>query len=94
MYLKSPDLILANAGKQFIAHKFKQYFRNMGIIVKKVLVKANHSIKLLECYDSPLRQFYTIITTEILGIKPKLAFQMFFKAFNNLIGVKSSMTLF
>lgn len=66
----------------------------MGIIVKKVLVKVNHSIKLVECYDSPLCQFYTIITTKILGIKPKLAFQMFFKAFNNLIGPNDLILIF
>ena len=58
----------------------------MGIIVKNVPVKAHHSIGLVERYHGPFCQVYTIITAEILGIKPKLALQMSFKVLNDSIG--------
>lgn len=41
------------------------------------MVKYNHE---------PLQQVYSIITTEIPGIKPNLIFQISFKAINNLVG--------
>lgn len=41
------------------------------------MVKRDHRL---------LQQVYFIITTKILGIKPNLALQMFFKAINSLIG--------
>ena len=58
----------------------------MGIIVKNAPVKANHSIGMVERYYGPLRRIYSIITNEILGIKPELALQMSFKAINNSVG--------
>lgn len=57
----------------------------MGIIVKNVLIKAYHSIKLVGRYQKPLCQVYNIITITIPGTKLKLALQMFFKEFNDLI---------
>lgn len=57
----------------------------MEIIVKNVRVKTHHSIRLIKYYYGPFPQVYTIITAEILEIKPKLALQMLLKAFKNLI---------
>ena len=57
----------------------------MGIIIKNVPVKAHHFIGLVERYHGPLCQVYTIITAEILEIKPELVLQMCFKAFNDLV---------
>ena len=69
-----------------MAKEFKQYAANMGIIVKNTPVEAYHSIGIVERYHRPLRRVYSIITSEIPGIKPNLALQMFFKAINNLVG--------
>ena len=85
-YLGPPDLVTADAGKQFMAKEFKQYTANMGIIVKNALVEAHHSIGMVEHYHGPLRRVYSIITTEIPGIESDSALQMSFKAINNLVG--------
>ena len=85
-YLGPPDLISADAGKQFMAREFRQYAANMGIIVKNVPVEAHHSIGLVERYHGPLRRAYSIITAEIPGIEPELALQMAFKALNDSVG--------
>ena len=85
-YLGPLDLVTANAGKQFMAKKFKQYAANMGIIVKNALVEAHHSIGMVERYHGPLRRVYSIVTSEIPGIEPDLALQMSFKAINDSVG--------
>ena len=85
-YLGPPDFISSNAGTQFTAKKFKQLATNMSIIVKNMPVKAHHSIELVEHYHGSLRRVYTIIITEICEIKPDLALQISFKAFNNSVG--------
>ncbi len=69
-----------------MAKEFRQYAANMGIIIKNTPVEAHHFISIVECYHGPLRRVYSIITIEIPGIEPKLAFQMFFKAINDLVG--------
>ena len=86
IYLGPPNLVTANAGKQFMAKKFKHYAINIGIIIKNALMEAHHSMGMVERYHEPLRQAYSIITTEIPSIKPDLALQMSFKAINNSIG--------
>lgn len=57
----------------------------MGIIVINAIVEAHHSIGVVEYYHRSLQQVYSIITTEIPRIKPDLAFQISFKAINNLV---------
>lgn len=56
----------------------------MKIIVKNILVKIYHSIRLVKSYHSLFWQIYRIITTKLPAIKPKLALEMFFNALNNL----------
>lgn len=58
----------------------------MGIIVKNILVEAYHSISKIKYYHRPLQQVCLIVIIKILGIKPNLAFQMFFKDIKNLMG--------
>ena len=79
-------MVTADAGKQFMARKFKQYAANMGIIVKNAPVEAHHSIGMVERYHGPLRRVYSIIITEIPGIEADLALQMSFKAINDSVG--------
>lgn len=68
-YRGPPDLITADAGKQFMARKFKQYTTNMVIIVKNAPVEAHYSICMVERYHGPLRRVYSIINIEIPGIE-------------------------
>ena len=70
-----------------MAKKFKQYVTNIGIIIKNIPIEEYHSIDMVKHYHRPLQQVYSIIITEILGIKPELALQIFFKAINNLVGL-------
>lgn len=57
----------------------------MKIIVKNIPIKSHHSIELVERYHVSYCQIYSIITAEILRIKPELALQMFSKTLNNLV---------
>ena len=84
-YLEPPNLVTADAGKQFIAKKFKHYAANIGIIVKNALVEAYHSIGIVKRYHRSLRRAYSIITIEIPSIEPNLALQMSFKAIKNSV---------
>lgn len=54
-YLRPPNLITTNAGKLFMAMKFKKYAANMGIIVKNTQVEANYSIGMVKRYHRPLQ---------------------------------------
>jgi hypothetical protein len=63
--LGPPDIIVHNAGKNFVSTEFKQLARSMAIIVKEVPVEAHNSIGLVERYYRPLRRSYEIICEEL-----------------------------
>ena len=46
------DLIIYDAGKNFISNKFKQYTLVIGANIKGVLVKAYNSIGIVKHYYS------------------------------------------
>lgn len=69
-----------------MARKFQYYAANIGIMVQNTLVKVHHSISKVKHYHKSLQQVYSIIITEISGIKPNLILQMSFKAINDLVG--------
>ena len=48
IYLGPLDLVIHNAGKNFISKEFKQYVSTIGINIKKVPVKAYNSINMVE----------------------------------------------
>ena len=85
-YLGSLDLVTADAGKQFMAKKFRQYVANMGIIIKNAPVEAHHSIGMVEHYHGSLQRVYSIIITKIPEIEPELVLQISFKAINDSVG--------
>lgn len=70
-----------------MAKKFRQYTANMEIIIKNIPIEAHHFINMIERYHRPLQQVYSIITIEILDIKPELTLLMSFKAINNSVGL-------
>ncbi len=84
-YLKSSDVITADADKQFVAREFKQYAVNMKITIKTIFVETHHSIEMMKRYHDSLRRMYTIITTEISSIDLEIALQMTFKVINDSI---------
>ena len=65
IYLGPPELIAHDAGKNFVSKEFKLYAKNIGVLIKSVLVKAYNSISLVERYYSPLRRIYKIIVKEL-----------------------------
>ena len=58
----------------------------MGTKIKIILIKAYNSIGIIECYYSPIRRTYLIITAEVDGINKNTILQIAFKAINNFIG--------
>ena len=86
-YLGPPDVIVYDAGKNFISRKFKQYAVNMGTTIKSVPVEAYNSIGMVERYHGPLRRIYHIITSKIPGIDKDMALQIAFKAINDSAGL-------
>ena len=65
MYLGPPEMIIYNTGTQFISLEFVQNTKAIGSVTKCVLVKAHHSIGIVERYHRPLRRAYEIITKEL-----------------------------
>ncbi len=85
IYLRSSDVITADADKQFVAREFKQYADNMRITIKTIFVETHHSIEMMKRYHDSLRRVYAIITTEISSIDLEIALQMTFKVINDSI---------
>jgi hypothetical protein len=83
--LRSSDVIIADADKQFVAREFKQYADNMKITMKTILVETHHSIEMMKRYHDSLRRVYAIITIEISNIDLEIALQMTFKIINDSI---------
>jgi hypothetical protein len=83
--LRSSDVIIADADKQFVAREFKQYADNMKITMKTIFVEIHHSIEMMKRYHDSLRRIYAIITTETSNIDLEIALQMTFKILNNSI---------
>jgi hypothetical protein len=74
-----------NAKKNFTIIEFKQLIFLMLIKVKKVLVKAYNSVRLVEQYYALLRRVYKIIKKELKNkhINKKMILQIVVKAVNN-----------
>jgi hypothetical protein len=83
--LRSSDVIIADADKQFVVREFKQYADNMRITMKTTLVETHHSIEMMKRYHDSLRRVYAIITFEISNIDLEIILQMTFKVINDSI---------
>jgi hypothetical protein len=68
IYLKPPDIIIYNTGKNFISKKFKQYAIIFKIATRSIPVEAYNSVKIVKCYYGPLYRIYYIIIAELLDI--------------------------
>jgi hypothetical protein len=85
-YLGPPDLIVHDAGKNFVSKEFKQHARAMGTTCKSVPVEAHNSIGIVERYHGPIRRAYEIISAELPELGKDMALQMAFKAVNDIAG--------
>jgi hypothetical protein len=48
IYLGPLDLIISDAGKNFVSKEFKEYANTIGICTKAVLVEAYNSISIVK----------------------------------------------
>jgi hypothetical protein len=83
--LKSSDVIIIDADKQFVIKEFKQYADNMKIALETMFIETHHSIEMMKRYHDSLRRIYLIIAIEISNIDLEIILQMAFKALNNSI---------
>ena len=64
VYLGPPDLIVHDAGKNFMAKAFKANADQLHIRTKAVPIEAPHSMSIVERYHAPIRRAYNIIKAE------------------------------
>src|SRR6266571_1528692 len=83
IYLRTPDIITHDAGKNFVNKEFKQYIIILRTVIKGVPVEAHNSVGMVKHYYGPLRRIYHIIIIKLLDINKDMALQMAFKAINN-----------
>jgi hypothetical protein len=81
--LKSFDVIITDADKQFVIKKFKQYADNMRIAIKTMFIETHHSIEMIKRYHDSFRRIYSIIAIEISDINSEITLQMTFKVIND-----------
>ena len=85
-YIRPPEYITHDAGRNFISKEFQQYITAMVILTKAVPVKAHWSIRLVERAHPALRRAYQIIMDKCKDIQKELALQMAVKAVNDIAG--------
>jgi Reverse transcriptase (RNA-dependent DNA polymerase) len=85
-YLGPPDVIKADAGRNFTSKEFKQHATSMQVTIDIVPVEAHWSIGLVERYHQPLRRAYEIIKSEAPDTTKDMALQMAVKAVNDTAG--------
>ena len=89
IYLRPPDIIIYNTGKNFVSKEFKQYAIILKTAIRSVPIKAHNSVKIVEHYHGLLHHIYYIIIAELLDIGKDIALQMAFKAINDSAGPNS-----
>jgi hypothetical protein len=85
-YIRPPELITYDTGKNFISKEFCQYAQSLAITTKSVPVEAHWSIGLVERAHLILRRVYKIITNECSGTTKEMALQIAVKAVNDTAG--------
>jgi len=73
IYLGPPNIIIHNAGKNFISKEFKQYAIILGTVTKGVPIKAYNLVRMVKRYYSPLHRIYYIIIAELPDINKDMA---------------------
>lgn len=86
VYVGPPDMVIHDAGKQFVAHAFQRNAHMFHIRTKAVPVEAAHSMSLVERYHEPVRRTVRIVRTECPEIDFASALQIAIKAINDTAG--------
>ena len=68
MYIRPPEYITHDAGKNFISKEFQQYVMAIVISTKAVLVKVYWSVGLVKRAHLALQRAYQIITDKYKDI--------------------------
>ena len=82
-YIRPPDLLIHDVGKQFISTEFVSKVKGMAIELKCVPIKAYHSISLVKRYYAPLRRAYDIIQEDLPLLAKQFMLQIAVKVIND-----------
>jgi len=88
MYVRPPDIIATDAGRNFTSQEFVNNASSMAIDVQEVPVEAYNSIGKVERYHAVIRRAYEVIAVEIkrTATTPESILQMAVKAANDTAG--------
>ena len=64
-YIGLPDILIYNAGKQFISTEFASKARGIAIELKCVPIEAHHLIGLVKRYHASLKRAYDVIREDL-----------------------------
>eukprot|EP00171_Calliarthron_tuberculosum_P004994 IDg4994t1 len=82
----SPDIIKADAGRQFESKLFKDSAKSMGIHVEIIPTEAHHKIGLLERYHKVLRDVYEKLKLDDSSMSKELRLSNAFRCVNDSAG--------
>jgi hypothetical protein len=86
-YVGPPDVIVTNAGTNFVNNEFVNNARILAIEIKEIPVEVHHSIGKVERYHGPIRRAFEIITADLGNdVTPDNVLQMAVKAVNDTAG--------
>jgi hypothetical protein len=86
-YVGPPNVIITNAGTNFVNNEFVNNARILAIEVEKIPVKTHHSIGKVERYHGSIRRAFEIITADLGNdVTPDNALQIAVKAVNDTAG--------
>ena len=98
IYVGPPDILVTDAGKNFVSEELVNNAKTMAIDIKEVPVEAHHSIGKAERYHATIRRAYEVISAELgLTVDSEHRLQMSLKAINDTAGpngLKSTLLLF
>ena len=82
----SPDIIRADAGRQFDSKLFKDRARAEGVVVKIVPTEAHHKIGKVERYHEVVRRVYEKLKHDDPTMSPELRLSTTFRCINDSAG--------
>jgi hypothetical protein len=64
-YVGSSNIIVINAGTNFVGSKFVDNAKIMAIEIEEIPVEAHHSIGKIEKYHAPVKRAFKVITANL-----------------------------
>lgn len=87
VYLGPLDIIVHDAGKNFIASEFQANADMLHIGTKSIPVESANSMKVVDRYHARLRRAFSIIQKEAADMDKTEVLQMAVKAINDSVGL-------